>query len=613
LNDVMGGVPLKINSKTGEITATPNLVGQFLAGVCVEEYRNGVLMSIVRRDFQFNVRVCSQPPLAQFTTNESNCDGLSVEFFNTSLSASAFQWDFNFPSTDPTFKSTEKNPVFTFPTIGTYNVRLRVTRGSDGCFDTLIQKVTIFNNRISPDFNFKLSDCNNITDSLKIKLSDISTFDEPGFVINKWEWTVVQNGRTQSYTGKNPDVNLSNTGDVTVTLQVGANNDCKSTVTKSIKISEILPALDFKLEYVACPVNDILQFRLINLSSAKNPFATITATRWMVGNTTLVGDSALINIPYTADSVLIKLTTDFDGCTSQLSRKIKLLAPPAASFSVASGICAGLSVRFANNSSNGDNFRWNFNYPSPEAAFISQQKDPTFIYSSSGKYKVQLIVTRAVDGCQDTILQEIGVYENKITPDFTIKLSDCSVSQSRLTLFLNDISKTNELGANVIKWEWTITQNGINQTFTTANPEVNLSYSGDITTKLQVSTDNGCMAEITKIIQAGDIVPELDFKIEYASCPINNVLQARLINLSAAKNPFATIKATRWLVGNAALVGDSALINIPYTTDSIQVRLQADFDGLCTAELIKKFQLLAPPKAAFSVTSDVCTGCKICR
>lgn len=139
----MGGVPLQIDSKTGEITATPNLVGQFLVGVCVEEYRDGVLLSTVRRDFQFNVRVCSQPPFAQFTTSESDCDGLTVEFYNNSLSSSAYQWDFNFPSSDSVFKSTLANPVFTFPQSGIYDVRLRATRGSDGCFDTIIKQVSV--------------------------------------------------------------------------------------------------------------------------------------------------------------------------------------------------------------------------------------------------------------------------------------------------------------------------------------------------------------------------------------------------------------------------------------------------------------------------------------
>ncbi|MBC7885458.1 MAG: PKD domain-containing protein [Saprospiraceae bacterium] len=159
LTDVMGGVPLTINSQTGELNATPNLVGQFLVGICVEEYRNGVLLSIVRRDFQFNVRVCSQPPFAQFTTSESNCDGLTVEFYNNSLSSGNFQWDFNYPSTDPIFKSTQASPVFTFPASGIYNVRLRATRGSDGCFDTLIQQVAVFNNKIDAAFTYALKDC----------------------------------------------------------------------------------------------------------------------------------------------------------------------------------------------------------------------------------------------------------------------------------------------------------------------------------------------------------------------------------------------------------------------------------------------------------------------
>lgn len=47
-----------INSLNGIITGTPDVIGQFVVGVCVYEYRNGTLLSVVKRDFQFNVASC---------------------------------------------------------------------------------------------------------------------------------------------------------------------------------------------------------------------------------------------------------------------------------------------------------------------------------------------------------------------------------------------------------------------------------------------------------------------------------------------------------------------------------------------------------------------------
>ena len=43
---------------TGELTCTPTAAGQYAIGICVEEYRDGVLLSTVTRDFQFNVTLC---------------------------------------------------------------------------------------------------------------------------------------------------------------------------------------------------------------------------------------------------------------------------------------------------------------------------------------------------------------------------------------------------------------------------------------------------------------------------------------------------------------------------------------------------------------------------
>jgi len=48
---------LAIDPVTGLLTGTPNMIGQWVVGVCVKEYRHGVLLSTNKRDFQFNITV----------------------------------------------------------------------------------------------------------------------------------------------------------------------------------------------------------------------------------------------------------------------------------------------------------------------------------------------------------------------------------------------------------------------------------------------------------------------------------------------------------------------------------------------------------------------------
>ncbi|MDH3651128.1 MAG: hypothetical protein OEQ53_15690, partial [Saprospiraceae bacterium] len=57
LDNLLGGTALAID-QTGRLTATPNTIGQFLVGICVEEYRNGQLIGSTRRDFEYNVLDC---------------------------------------------------------------------------------------------------------------------------------------------------------------------------------------------------------------------------------------------------------------------------------------------------------------------------------------------------------------------------------------------------------------------------------------------------------------------------------------------------------------------------------------------------------------------------
>ena len=79
LNNVLGGQPLTIDPKTGFLTGVPNTIGNFVVGVCVEEYRKGRLLSTTRRDFQYNVADCGVPEAAFFAPG-TTCDNAVVGF-----------------------------------------------------------------------------------------------------------------------------------------------------------------------------------------------------------------------------------------------------------------------------------------------------------------------------------------------------------------------------------------------------------------------------------------------------------------------------------------------------------------------------------------------------
>lgn len=80
-NPIPGSVPFKINPTTGIITFNPYYNGIYVYGVRVEEYRYGVKIGEVRRDFQLNVQDCpvnNKPVIAFDNASINKADTLTV-------------------------------------------------------------------------------------------------------------------------------------------------------------------------------------------------------------------------------------------------------------------------------------------------------------------------------------------------------------------------------------------------------------------------------------------------------------------------------------------------------------------------------------------------------
>jgi len=125
--------PIAIDSQSGLLTGLPNLLGQFVIGVCMEEYRNGVLYSQSNRDFQYSIVNCNSNGFAiDFTAQYDTIQPGLVYFSNNTTSTPSdpiisHYWDFGDGVT-----STVTNPSHVFNSNANYLVSLTSTTQS-GC------------------------------------------------------------------------------------------------------------------------------------------------------------------------------------------------------------------------------------------------------------------------------------------------------------------------------------------------------------------------------------------------------------------------------------------------------------------------------------------------
>ncbi len=145
-NPIPSGPQIVIDSLTGRITGTASLQGQFVVGICVSSYRNGMLETRVRRDFQFNVSNCVRNVVSDMITQSEDsslfCAGREIQFTNQSSNGNTYSWDFG-DTTRLDDTSSIQNPVYQYNRPGIYNVTLIVNPGTQ-CSDTVVEVFEIY-------------------------------------------------------------------------------------------------------------------------------------------------------------------------------------------------------------------------------------------------------------------------------------------------------------------------------------------------------------------------------------------------------------------------------------------------------------------------------------
>lgn len=232
LSNILGGQPLAIDPKNGFITGIPNLVGNFVVGVCVDEYRNGAIISTTRRDFQYNVADCGIP-VAAFTAPVRQCDSLTVSFVNqTELNQLGISnWYFDWGG-DLSLFSTEKNPVFTYPDTGQYQVALIINPGYS-CSDTIVQNVWLSQTTADAAFTIDYDKCD--ANGLSVNLLDNST--DPVYGIDYINW-YVSGPNNFSFIANSSDTifRAITAGDYTIVLTATGTNGCSDEIALPFNI-----------------------------------------------------------------------------------------------------------------------------------------------------------------------------------------------------------------------------------------------------------------------------------------------------------------------------------------------------------------------------------------
>ena len=407
--------------------------------------------------------VTDSAPTSGFDTS---INGTTVDFNNTSVGGTQFDWDFGDMNT-----SMEENPSHTYLEDGTYTVILTVT---NDCGTSTIEQTVIIATPPTAGFTF--------SNPIGCAPLTVEFFNGSSNNVETWAWNF-EGGTPATSSEENPVVVFNMPGTYTVTLEVSNAQGTDTETQTSIIIVEDIPTADFTFSV------DVFTVDFTNLSNGGSTYS------WDFGDMNSSSDENPIHV-YTEPGmyeVVLTVTNDCGSNTFTQTVEIEEGFPPVANFSGTplTG-CAPYEVTFFDSSEGAETWAWEFPGGTPAS---STEENPIVTYETPGVYDVTLAVTNPFGSNSVTQIDYI-IVETVPSAGFTFS-TDNSVAT-----FTN--TSTN-VGSSTYLWDF-----GDGEFSSMENPTHNYQESGDYTVTLTVTNQCGSSTfeEIVNVMIVNTTDPE---------------------------------------------------------------------------------------------------------
>jgi PKD repeat protein len=528
-------------SNTMSPTHTYNAIGNYTVTLMANN-SNGCSSNISK-----TVQVNPVPTVNFTATNV--CQGTATAFTNNSTISSGtitYSWDFGNGSTN-----TSVSPTHIYASAGNYNVILTAT-SNNACAASATRTVAVYSNPVS-DFT----------------TSDVCAGSGLQFVNHSSAGTYLWNfGNGGTSTAANPNYTYTNAGTYTVTLTVTNSNNCVAVSSKVVTV-HALPVSDFTANTVCAG----------NATSFTNNSTGAISYNWQFGEG---GSSVSANPSYvypnagTYTATLI--STNSNGCKSQVSKSVTVNAVPVASFT-SGDVCLGTAANFTNTSTGtGNTYSWLFG-----DGGSASTTNAIRTYASAGAYNVTLTAINGV-GCSNVATKTVNV--------FTVPTAAFTTSDQCLG---NNMVFTNQsVGAALYNWQF-----GDGTSSPLTNPVKGYSAVGAYNVTLTATNNNKCSSSITKVV---NINPNP--VASFTGTPICTSNTAQMNNTSTISSGAMTFS---WNFGD----GTTSTLSAPSHTfpaeGSYVVTLTASSGTGCQSTVQNTVSVAPVPTADFSA-NEVCLG-----